>query len=126
MALILCPECGKEVSSRSKVCPNCGYPIAEETNDIIRIKIEQTPDITTRGREVKIKDAYGNLLAKVRAGNVAEIQTDKEISITFYTGIVSRGTARVSPKNGGKYKASWNYGIGFQTITCSRVDVIDA
>ena len=27
MALIHCPECGKEVSSESATCPNCGYTI---------------------------------------------------------------------------------------------------
>jgi len=27
MALIKCPECGKEVSDTAKACPNCGAPI---------------------------------------------------------------------------------------------------
>ena len=27
MALIHCPECGWEVSSKAKVCPKCGYPL---------------------------------------------------------------------------------------------------
>lgn len=27
MALIKCPECGKEVSDKADVCPSCGYPI---------------------------------------------------------------------------------------------------
>lgn len=27
MALIICKECGHEVSDKAKVCPNCGYPI---------------------------------------------------------------------------------------------------
>lgn len=27
MALINCPECGKQVSSTAKACPNCGAPI---------------------------------------------------------------------------------------------------
>lgn len=26
MALINCPECGKEVSDKAKLCPNCGCP----------------------------------------------------------------------------------------------------
>lgn len=30
MALIKCPECGKEVSDRAPACPNCGYPIENE------------------------------------------------------------------------------------------------
>ena len=29
MALITCPECGKQISSLAEVCPNCGYPIAK-------------------------------------------------------------------------------------------------
>ncbi len=27
MALIKCPECGKEISDKAVSCPNCGYPI---------------------------------------------------------------------------------------------------
>ena len=30
MALIDCPECGKQVSSKAPTCPNCGVPIASE------------------------------------------------------------------------------------------------
>lgn len=29
MALIKCPECGKEISDRAEACPNCAYPIAK-------------------------------------------------------------------------------------------------
>ena len=32
MALIKCPECGKDVSDKAKACPKCGYPIAEYVN----------------------------------------------------------------------------------------------
>jgi membrane protein YdbS with pleckstrin-like domain len=28
MALIACPECGREVSSAAPACPACGYPVA--------------------------------------------------------------------------------------------------
>jgi hypothetical protein len=30
MALINCPECGKEVSTAAKACPVCGFPVAEK------------------------------------------------------------------------------------------------
>ena len=30
MALINCPECGRQVSSVAKACPACGFPIAEK------------------------------------------------------------------------------------------------
>ena len=29
MALVKCPECGREVSSSAKACPGCGYPIGD-------------------------------------------------------------------------------------------------
>lgn len=29
MALIKCPECGKEVESNTIECPNCGAPVKE-------------------------------------------------------------------------------------------------
>ena len=29
MALIKCPECGKEISDRASACPHCGYPLQE-------------------------------------------------------------------------------------------------
>ena len=31
MALIKCPECGKEISDKSKHCIHCGYPLSENT-----------------------------------------------------------------------------------------------
>ncbi len=34
MALINCPECGKEISDTVKSCPNCGYKIRSTTNHI--------------------------------------------------------------------------------------------
>lgn len=28
MALIKCPECGKEISDKASACPNCGCPVS--------------------------------------------------------------------------------------------------
>lgn len=33
MALIKCPECGKEISENATICPNCGNP-----NELVRVK----------------------------------------------------------------------------------------
>ena len=33
MALIKCPECGKEISDRAKQCIHCGYPLDENINE---------------------------------------------------------------------------------------------
>lgn len=32
MALIKCPECGKEISSKSKNCIHCGFPLKHSTS----------------------------------------------------------------------------------------------
>ncbi len=40
MALIKCPECGKDVSTAADVCPHCGYPIKKES----KVKPEEKPN----------------------------------------------------------------------------------
>jgi len=32
MALIICPECDKEISDKSEVCIHCGYPLINMVN----------------------------------------------------------------------------------------------
>ena len=33
MALITCPECGKEVSDKANACIHCGYPLSQQKED---------------------------------------------------------------------------------------------
>lgn len=37
MALIKCPECGKEISDKSEKCIHCGFPLKQSTNTICNI-----------------------------------------------------------------------------------------
>ena len=41
MALIICPECGKQVSDCANTCPNCGYPIHEYIIDKCSINLNK-------------------------------------------------------------------------------------
>lgn len=43
MALIQCPECGKEYSEHAKNCPNCGYSSSRKTT---KETVEKTGNIT--------------------------------------------------------------------------------
>lgn len=45
MALMSCPECGKEISDAARSCPHCGYAMREAaTNQIKRTPLtEKTP-----------------------------------------------------------------------------------
>lgn len=37
MALIKCPDCGKKVSDRAQICPECGFPIQEEVTRLKKV-----------------------------------------------------------------------------------------
>ncbi len=56
MALINCPECGKEISDKSEVCVNCGFPIKQKLEeDALRydiLRLGQT--LTTSDEDFKI------------------------------------------------------------------------
>lgn len=41
MALVKCPECGKEVSSSAFSCPNCGQPIAQKETVVEKTIIKE-------------------------------------------------------------------------------------
>lgn len=43
MALIICSECGKEVSDRAQACPNCGAPISVEIGRETDIALQNQP-----------------------------------------------------------------------------------
>lgn len=57
MALIKCPECGKEVSDKAVACPNCGLGIREyfEEEKQKITKIQQQIDVDASKQEVGIK-----------------------------------------------------------------------
>lgn len=60
MALIKCPECGKEVSDRSDVCVNCGFPIKEQlAEDALRfdiIRLGKTLSMTDEEFEIIVEN----------------------------------------------------------------------
>ena len=68
MALIKCPECGKEVSNMAAACPNCGYGIREhfeeqqrvlaaiERQRVSEIKKQETATKVSQERERRIEE----------------------------------------------------------------------
>ncbi len=55
MALIKCPECGKEISNKAVACPNCGVPIASTQTPNMQPEIRVTPVINTPMNNSRIK-----------------------------------------------------------------------
>lgn len=61
MALINCPECGKQISDKAQSCPNCGYPVSEIhgyttddlSDDLSDIEFEDQQQIYTPTPELR-------------------------------------------------------------------------
>lgn len=125
MALINCPECGKQVSSAAISCPNCGYAISANAGDVVRIKIDSHPTVFGYNMTILNYADHGYPISCV-AGNIVEIPTTKPIEIGFRSGLFGEDLrVTVSPANGGKYKATWGAGLLTAKITgCNKVDVL--
>ena len=39
MALIKCPECGKEISDKAKACPECGYKMKKSKKKFLKLYV---------------------------------------------------------------------------------------
>ena len=52
MALIKCPECGREISNKAPACIHCGYPLQES----------QPQEIIWNGKDVSDIEKYFNEL----------------------------------------------------------------
>ena len=60
MALIKCPECGKEISDKAEHCPRCGYPISP---------VKQSPPVHhVNGNITNKKNIYGAIVVAVVLG----------------------------------------------------------
>ena len=55
MALIACPECGKDISTEAMACPACGYPLAERS-------ATPTPSPAAQASAMEAVDAQAVLL----------------------------------------------------------------
>lgn len=63
MALINCPECGRQISDQAKNCIDCGYPVKQETTSI-----EERNDKTTTQPTVVVESKEGCFLQTLNVG----------------------------------------------------------
>ncbi len=65
MALIKCPECGKQISNMADECPHCGYPLNNTKEEVIssELKIEEPkneePETAEQPKPVKPESKTG-------------------------------------------------------------------
>lgn len=125
MALITCPECGKQVSNSASSCPNCGYPIAANCSTKIRIKIDSDPQSPAYPISIYNADT-GQFLKSVPSGSVAELESDKPIRI-YFAGMSGIPMLTETVEPGKKYHATWGTWLFSTKITaCHEVDMIDS
>ena len=111
MALVKCPECGKEVSSNAATCPNCGTPI--KGANVIRVQFPKTDTILG----CYVYDSNGNTLAKCNVGEIASFESAQPINIKVkMKGFF--GSAEITAKPGGRYAVStkWFGGISIKEV----------
>lgn len=84
MALIKCPECGTEISDKSKVCANCGYPLKAELK-------KEKEERELFQKEEREKDLLINNIKKLPVSRLYEIahnchysQKDEKSAYAFY------------------------------------------
>ena len=60
MALITCPECGKEVSTEAKACPACGYPVAERSGPAPSSPEAQARTVDSQAVLLEVRPSWWN------------------------------------------------------------------
>ena len=132
MALIKCPECGKEVSDKAKSCGNCGCPIESlSPNGDVKIKISSLPAVPlfSAKQKASITSADGKVLWEGKVGEVAEIyfEGETEITVKYHTSMTNFGgkcKGVIKPSKSKKYAVITKAGVSRMVL--QAVDVIDA
>ncbi len=108
MALIKCPECGRQVSDMAVACPDCGYPIAASNpSGTVKIKLCNIYDgrglaeaILRGATTIKIRDSRGYILWEGKPGMTASFNLDKPVVISIGTSNGSTlASGTVQPKH---------------------------
>lgn len=137
MALIKCPECGREVSDKATSCPTCGCPIHEiSPSGKVKIKLglhSNTPYLLPnvhQKAEIRMNSESGDLLWEGLVGDVAEIDFDGPTNIfikyylcSAYFGGSCIGT--IDPSKSKRYNISVRDNLLKSTLYLNAVDVID-
>lgn len=131
MALIKCPDCGKEVSDRAKACIHCGCPLDEiVTSGVVRIKIPNNIVTGWAGlfssRRAVITSDGGETVWEGNHGDNASFTIDKPTNIQIdLGGWANPVMGTVEPKK--KYSCVQDMGVHMlATYRLTEVDVIDA
>ena len=126
MGLIKCPDCGKEISDRAKVCINCGAPI-EKTSDESRDKshiIIRSSKKTLGPLVFYVIYLDGQKVKKMKHAETYDFYIEKDVELTVkLSGAYAKKCSTII-KLGGEQKYSLTYVRRFLTckIVAEKVD----
>lgn len=83
MALINCPECSKEISSKVKACPHCGFPMDENIEETQKVEISSVKLTIDNNKKKKITLLVIAILIIVSIFTIA-YQHNKKLEIEEY------------------------------------------
>lgn len=109
MSLIKCHECGKEVSSYAKACPNCGFPIEEYQEQMCGFKgINNGQEVSSLGKKNKA-ESKNNILTVL----LFDFSKVREYNFPFSIIV-----------NGKSYKINYadTCGVGYNRICVEKPD----
>lgn len=128
MALIKCPECGREVSDRAGSCPNCAFPLSSmRTDGEVSIKLP----INLLGTISVLEASSRAVLWSGQAGQIAKFVISKPTEIGIMWGIRSNSSkfypgATAQVQAGRKYELRIGGGFFGDKASISEVDIFDS
>lgn len=132
MALIKCPECGKEISDKATACPNCGCPMADMvTSGVVKIRLPRTEQMADGfvglfSSKAASISSNGKALWSGKHGETASFTLEKPTKIVINLGTWGNPVeGTVEPRK--KYELVQDFGIHIKaTFRLSEVDIIDS
>lgn len=81
MALITCPECGREISDQATSCPQCGYPLSPTFSNRYEVAVIGTvPKIERKIFAARIRKYYPDLISEEKAAEIAASENSVIVS----------------------------------------------
>lgn len=125
MAIIMCPECGKNVSDKAAACIHCGYPLQKIQGKVI---IKASNAFIGLAGKYNIYDSHNNKLGSIKSGELWEIDINEDtVLLVKYNGAF-RGPQEIKcyADQINKFAISIQNGGFAHGFSVSKVDVIDS
>lgn len=100
MALIQCPECGREISDKAPSCPYCGVPInVPPTEKKVKVTFSREKRLSGYAIYGIVKVDGADVGTASNGASFSAMLSTGSHSVTIDTGITGRGETRLTSKN---------------------------